>query len=344
MATRYVYIKTARTGGAVGALDAMDGLTGGKGGAALATGDVCFVFESDKQYTYYCDTAGGAGESNPDIIVPDTNPGSINWVLQNTATRIDDLSAAEDNTDLNVSISAHGLCPKGTDTGTKFLKDDATWDTPAYPIDISGTPVQYDYFRFTNADTGEGRSYAEMKTDLGLNYNIIYVDAGAMVGCTTNPAESGTNEYGTNDIDFDYFAFDAGATKERVQFKLVMPEDWDRGTLRVKFHWSSATSSTAGDTVEWGIKAGAFTDSDAIDAALGDAVVISDVLLADNGGDLQLTDTTPALTVGGTPALHDLVVFEVYRNTDGTDDMAEDAWLFGISVQYLKSNIVSVWS
>jgi len=342
--TIHIYKKTALTGGGAGALDAMDGLTGGKGGAALATGDVCFVFESDKQYTYYCDTTGGAGESDPDIIVPDTNPGSINWVLQNTATRIDDLSAAEDNTDLDVSTSAHGLVPKGTDTGTKYLKDDGTWDTPPGALDTSGAPVDEDFAVFTDADTVEGKSNAEVKTQLGLDYNIIYFDAGAMVGCTTNPAESGTNEYGTNDIDFDYFAFDAGATKERVQFKLVMPEDWDRGALRVKFHWSSATSSTAGDTVEWGIKAGAFTDSDAIDAALGDAVVISDILLADNGGDLQLTDTTPALTVGGTPALHDLVVFEVYRNTDGTDDMEEDAWLLGVSIQYLKSNAVSAWT
>jgi len=307
--TIHIYKKTGLIGGGADDLDAMDGLTGGKGGAALLDGDLAFVHVSGVEYKYILDDDLDEAESSPDYIRPDTNAGTKNWVLQKSGTRIDDLIAAQDNTDLNVSTSAHGLCPKGTDTGTKYLKDDGTWDTPP-----------------------------------GLGYNIISVDAAAMVGCTTNGAASGTNEYVTNDIEWDYFAFDGGATEERVQFKLVMPEDWDRGTLRVKFHWSSATSSTAGDTVEWGIKAGAFTDSDAIDAALGDAVVISDVLLADNGGDLQLTDTTPALTVGGTPALHDLVVFEVYRNTDGTDDMAEDAWLFGISVQYLKSNIVSVWS
>ncbi len=35
-------------------------------------------------------------------------------------------------------------------------------------VDTSGTPVANDYARFTDADTIEGRSYAEVRTDLGL--------------------------------------------------------------------------------------------------------------------------------------------------------------------------------
>ena len=179
--------------------------------------------------------------------------------------------------------------------------------------------------------------------DAGTEYKTIYIDAAEMIPCTTSPPLQGTTEYGTNDIDVDYFAFDAGATEERVQFKLKMPENWDRGTIKAKFDWSSATGSTAGDTVEWGIKAGALSDSDAIDAALGTAQVITDTLLADNGGDLQTTLTTPAITIGGTPALGDIIVFEIYRNTDGTDDMAEDGWLFGCTIQYKKSGSIVAW-
>ena len=180
--------------------------------------------------------------------------------------------------------------------------------------------------------------------ELGVSqYDTIYMDAASMVPCTTNSALQGTNEYGTNDIDLDYFAFDAGVTKERVQFKLKMPESWDRNTIKIKIDWSSATGSTSGDTVEWGIKAGALSDNDAIDTTLGTPQVISDVLLANNGTDLQTTNATPALTVGGTPALGDLLVFEVYRNTDGTDDMAEDSWLFGLTIQYKKAGTVSAW-
>lgn len=174
-------------------------------------------------------------------------------------------------------------------------------------------------------------------------YKTIYIDAGAMVPCTTNGALAGTHEYPNNDIDIDYYAFDDGATEERVQFKVDMPEAWDLGTIKAKFKWSSATGSTAGDTVEWGIKGGFLEDNDAIDAALGGAQVISDTLLANNGVDLQNTSATPAITIGGTPATDGTVIFEIYRNTDGTDDMLEDAWLFGVTLQYNETLTPAAW-
>lgn len=47
--------------------------------------------------------------------------------------KIDDLGAPDDNTDLNVSASAHGLCPKRPaspgDTAL-FLRGDGTWAAP----------------------------------------------------------------------------------------------------------------------------------------------------------------------------------------------------------------------
>ena len=176
------------------------------------------------------------------------------------------------------------------------------------------------------------------------HYDNIYIDAGSMHVCTTaGSAALATNEYGTNDIDLRYFAFDDGATKERVQFKMIMPEDWDRGTIKAKFYWSSATGSSVADTVEWGIKARAIDDNDAIDAALGTPQVISDTILAASGADMQRTAATPALTVGNAAGLGDMVVFEVYRNTDGADAMAEDAWLFGVNLQYQRNQIVAAW-
>ena len=171
----------------------------------------------------------------------------------------------------------------------------------------------------------------------------IYIDAGAMVPCTTNGALQSTHEYPNNDIDIDHYAFDFGAIEERVQCKDVLLENWNRGTIKAKFYWSSEAGSTAGNTVEWGIKAGALSDSDPIDAALGTPQVISDVLLANDGGDLQISAATPALIVGGTPALNDIIVLEVYRNTDGTDNMAVDAWLFGVLIQYKKTVYAASW-
>ena len=122
-----------------------------------------------------------------------------------------------------------------------------------------------------------------------------------------------------------------------------MPENWDRSTVKAKFYWSSATGSSAGDTCEWAIKATALANDDAIDASWGTEQVISDTVLAGTNGDLHITSATPAITVGGSPALGEMVTFEVNRNTAGTDNMAEDAWLFGVLIQIKMTNTVAAW-
>lgn len=40
------------------------------------------------------------------------------------AIKLDNLAAPDNNTDLDATVAAHGLCPKGTNTLTKFLRDD----------------------------------------------------------------------------------------------------------------------------------------------------------------------------------------------------------------------------
>lgn len=174
-------------------------------------------------------------------------------------------------------------------------------------------------------------------------YDTIWVPAAALVPRTTNGAGIGSHEYTTNDIMKDYLAYDS-TTEEFADFNLPMPEAWDRGTIKAKFFWSSATSSTANDTVEWQLAGTALSDSDPIDAAYTDAgEVISDVLLADNGTDMQITAATPAITINGTPALGDLIQFTCSRNVGGDDDMLEDAWLFGVLIQIKLTNTVAAW-
>jgi hypothetical protein len=49
------------------------------------------------------------------------------------AIKLDDLAATDDNTDLNASASAHGLCPKLSGNSAQALRGDGTWGatTPA---------------------------------------------------------------------------------------------------------------------------------------------------------------------------------------------------------------------
>jgi hypothetical protein len=50
--------------------------------------------------------------------------------VQGGALKLDDLQTPDDNTDLNASISAHGLCPKGDNDTTHFLRGDVSWEDP----------------------------------------------------------------------------------------------------------------------------------------------------------------------------------------------------------------------
>lgn len=219
-------------------------------------------------------------------------------------------------------------------------------------LDIDGaTPIGEalngtDLFLVDHGANGTNRSAAisRIKTyiETAGTYDMFYVDAAAMFACATDGAAAGSTELG-NGINLDYFAFDGGATEERVQFRMSMPSDWDRGNVKVRFLWSSGFGSTAGDTVEWGIKAVSISDSDVLNASFGSAGTISDTLLNNNGADFQKSGSAE-ITIGGSPQLDDMIVFEIYRNTDGTDDMAEDAWLFGVQIQYVRDKTIAVWS
>jgi len=174
-------------------------------------------------------------------------------------------------------------------------------------------------------------------------YDLIWIPAGAMIPTDTNGAAPGTKEFATNDIMVDYLDFDT-TTEEYAAFNLVMPENWDLGTIKAKFYWGPATDSGAeADTVEWEIAAGALSNDDAIDATLGTSQVISDAVLAGESADLHITSATPAITVGGTPALGDMVHFKVSRNVGGSDNHAYDARLFGVLIQIKTDQDITAW-
>ena len=178
---------------------------------------------------------------------------------------------------------------------------------------------------------------AGLNTALGTNlldsgqYREVWIDAAAMVPRDTNGAEAATEEYATNDIMVDHYLFD-GATEEGVQFKLALPDTWNIGTVKVKVYWDAATSASASDTVEWGVAGGSYANDDPIDAALGTPATINDVVIA--VGDLHISPASSAITIANTPALGDMLIFEVTRQVAGTDDMTEDAKLLGVSIQY----------
>jgi hypothetical protein len=164
-----------------------------------------------------------------------------------------------------------------------------------------------------------------------LGQQTIWVPATAMVPSTTNGAAAGETETTTNDVMIATLNFDT-TTAEYAQFGIQMPKGWDEGTIIAQFVWSHAATTT-NFGVSFGLAAVAFANDDALDTAFGTVQYA-----ADTGGttdDLYISPETAAITVAGSPAAEEYVMFRVVRGVaEGGDTMAIDARLHGVKIHY----------
>ena len=180
----------------------------------------------------------------------------------------------------------------------------------------------------------------------GVNYRTIYVDAGGMVPVVTNGAVASTEEmHATNFTTLDYLAFSAN-TEQYADFKIVMPEQYDNGTIKAKFYWKAA-GAESNVSVVWGIKAYAGTEAESLvgDSGLWGTEQVSKSTNASGHivlDDLNISPTTPALTIGGTPAEGKLLFVRIFRKVaHANDDYADAAELLGVNIQYTESDEAS---
>ena len=161
--------------------------------------------------------------------------------------------------------------------------------------------------------------------------HTLWVPATAMVSRTTNGAASGTAETTTNKVMLATLDFDT-ATQEFAQFFVRMPKSWNEGTVTFAPTWSHA-STTTNFGVVWGLAGVAFSNDDAADTAFGTAQTSTDTGGTTN--DVYVGPTSSAITIAGTPAAEDFVVFQVNRTvSDGSDTMAIDARLHGVTLYF----------
>lgn len=93
------------------------------------------------------------------------------------AVKLDDAAAPDDNTDLNVSITKHGLVPKAPNDSTKFLDGTGAFSVPAGG---SGNEVKFlDHVDVGNVGSGEDdlMSYTLPANTLGANKDTIKIAA-----------------------------------------------------------------------------------------------------------------------------------------------------------------------
>ena len=97
------------------------------------------------------------------------------------ALKLDDLAAPDDNTDLDFSTTAHGLTPKGPNTG-QFLKDDGTWATP------SSHTQSHDH-----SAAGDGQTLSPVTINVGTGNIVFPATQNASAGANTfDDYEEGT--------------------------------------------------------------------------------------------------------------------------------------------------------
>jgi len=160
----------------------------------------------------------------------------------------------------------------------------------------------------------------------------IWAPANSMTPATTSGAEAVTRELATNDVDVDVLRFNHDTADEYAVFSVAMPKGWDEGTVTFQAFWTHTGAST-NFGVTWGLQAIAFGNDDALDASWGTAVVVDDT--GGTNDDVYVTAESGAVTIAGTPAEGDMVIFRVFRDvSDTNDDMASDADLLGVKVFY----------
>ena len=168
-------------------------------------------FLDDGTSSFYIENGGNVG-------INDTNPNErldVNGNINVTGSyKMDDADV------INSGKCFVGAGYAGGAIGDTYISSAATWNaktTCTGTVDTSGTPVDNDFAKFTDANTIEGRSCSEVRTDLGINTaancTAASLDQSACAGIlctgTTTPSntqtftnKSGSNNQWTNDAGY----------------------------------------------------------------------------------------------------------------------------------------------
>lgn len=201
---------------------------------------------------------------------------------------------------------------------------------------VSGT----DEFEKNEAGTSKKTTALKLSNYVlgnAVGKQALWIPATAMVARTTNGAASGTAEMSSNKNMFSTLNFDT-TTQEFAQFSITMPSSWNEGTVTFKPVWSHASTTTNFGAV-FQLAAVAISNDDAGDVAFGTAQTSTDTGGTTN--DIYVGPESSAITVAGTPAAGDLVMFQIARvPANGSDTMAIDARLHGI-VLYITTDALT---
>jgi len=219
-------------------------------------------------------------------------------------------------------------------------------------VNLTATSSAVNEFTIANAGTGAGPTLsATGETNVDININpkgsgvlksgtaavkvagleTIWIPAQAMYATTTNGADAQQIETTATRPDIKVLDFDA-STAEYAQFAVAMPKSWNLGTVTFQAWWTPSNTNT-GNCI-FGLQGVSCSDSDTADVVFGTAQEVTDAGIG-TVEDVQVTGTSSAMTIAGSPADNDMTFFQVYRDAaDGSDTFTGDARLIGIKMYY----------
>lgn len=159
----------------------------------------------------------------------------------------------------------------------------------------------------------------------------MWIPAAAFWKNTTNPATGLTQtETTTNKLNHQSYSFGDNATSDKIECSVVMPRNYNNGTIKGTFYWTVASGT---GTIIWQLAAVALGDNVALDTAQGTLQAVTDTILTANN--LHISPQTPAITVGSTPASTKLIQLRITR--DNTDTATVAALFLGLELEYTIS-------
>jgi hypothetical protein len=172
----------------------------------------------------------------------------------------------------------------------------------------------------------------------GGGYATIYTPANMIYARSNSGATNGVYETSTNKVHFETMDFDPDVI-QYAQFNVIMPETWDRSTVKAKFNWFADAGSGA---AVWAIQGQALRDGIALDGTWGTAVSGADQI--SGVAYSQLSPATGSITIANSAQLADNICFQIYRDaTNGADTLTANARLVGVWIQYNTTGTATAW-
>jgi hypothetical protein len=179
-----------------------------------------------------------------------------------------------------------------------------------------------------DSTTATGVKWAAVSASGGGSTNV-WIPAAQWIPRTTTGCGIDSREQATGNINTDELLFDL-ATIEYAQAMVVMPSNYNNGTVTARFYWTASTG-TASTTVTWAIRGRAFGDNVALGQTFTNAAQsVTDTYFSAN--QMHISGATGSVSIDGTPAANKPIIFEIYRDT--ADTLNADARLLGVEISY----------